>query len=75
MYPRRDGAHDAVMAVPADLMTRREVAFMLRVTTATVAQWTRRGLLPETRTETGKIRYFREDVEALQRARLSMRGR
>ena len=51
-----------------DLMTRRQVAYLFRVTSATVAVWARRGRLPEVRNETGKPRYRRADVEALMRS-------
>jgi predicted site-specific integrase-resolvase len=50
-----------------ELMTRRQVAYMFRVTSSAVAIWARRGRLPEVRTETGKPRYRRADVEALMR--------
>jgi predicted site-specific integrase-resolvase len=52
-----------------DLMTRRQVAFMFRVTSAAVATWARRGQLPEIRNEAGMPRYRREDVEELFRNR------
>jgi predicted site-specific integrase-resolvase len=52
-----------------DLMTRRQVAFMFRVTSAAVATWARRGQLPEVRNEAGMPRYRREDVEELFRNR------
>jgi MerR HTH family regulatory protein len=51
-----------------DLMTRRQVASMFRVTSAAVATWARRGRLPEIRNEAGRPRYRRADVEALFRA-------
>jgi hypothetical protein len=51
-----------------ELMTRREVAAMFGVTSATVAQWARRGLLPEIRGEDGKPRYRRADTEELHRS-------
>ena len=51
-----------------ELMTRRQVASMFGVTSATVATWARRGRLPEVRDEAGKPRYRREDVEALFRS-------
>jgi len=51
-----------------DLMTRRQVASMFRVTSAAVATWARRGRLPEIRNEAGRPRYHRADVEALFRA-------
>jgi predicted site-specific integrase-resolvase len=51
-----------------DLMTRRQVAVLFRVTSASVATWARRGQLPEVRNETGRPRYRRADVEALFRS-------
>jgi DNA-binding transcriptional MerR regulator len=51
-----------------DVMTRRQVAFLFRVTSAAVATWARRGLLPEVRNEEGRPRYRRADVEALLRS-------
>jgi predicted site-specific integrase-resolvase len=57
-----------------DLMTRRQVAVMFRVTSAAVATWARRGRLPEVRNEAGRPRYRREDVEALFRSGLAVKG-
>jgi Helix-turn-helix domain len=51
-----------------DLMTRRQVASLFRVTSAAVATWARRGRLPEVRDEAGRPRYRRADVEALFRS-------
>ena len=51
-----------------DLMTRRQVASLFRVTSAAVASWARRGRLPEVRNEAGRPRYRRADVEALFRS-------
>ena len=51
-----------------ELMTRREVAALFGVTSATVAQWARRGLLPEVRGEDGKPRYRRADTGELHRS-------
>jgi predicted site-specific integrase-resolvase len=48
-----------------DLMTRRQVAYLFRVTSAAVAVWVRRGRLPEVRNPAGRPRYRRADVEAL----------
>jgi len=48
-----------------DLMTRKQVAYLFRVTSAAVATWARRGRLPEVRTQAGRPRYRRADVEAL----------
>lgn len=58
-----------------DLMTRRQVAYLLRVTSSAVAMWARRGRLPEVRNEAGKPRYRRADVEALMRSGLRRRTR
>jgi predicted site-specific integrase-resolvase len=51
-----------------ELMTRRQVAVLFRVTSAAVATWARRGRLPEVRNEAGRPRYRRGDVEALFRS-------
>jgi predicted site-specific integrase-resolvase len=64
-----------VMAVTAitgdrmdeDLMTRRQVAYLFRVTSSAVAIWARRGRLAEVRDKAGRPRYRRADVEALMR--------
>jgi predicted site-specific integrase-resolvase len=48
-----------------DLMTRRQVAFLFRVTSAAVATWAQRGRLLEVRNQAGRPRYRRADVEAL----------
>jgi hypothetical protein len=62
-------------ALGGDLMTRRQVASVFRVTSAAVATWARRGQLAEVRDQSGKPRYRRADVEALQRSRLRRRAR
>ena len=54
--------------VTEDLMTRRQVASLFRVTSSAVATWTRRGRLAEVRDEAGRPRYRRADVEALFRS-------
>lgn len=51
-----------------DLMTRRQVAYLFRVTSAAVATWARRGRLPEVRDQAGRPRYRRADVQALLRS-------
>jgi hypothetical protein len=56
-----------------DLMTRQQVAYLFRETSAKVATWARRGRLPEVRDGAGKPRYRRADVEALRRARAGRR--
>jgi predicted site-specific integrase-resolvase len=58
-----------------DLMTRRQVASLLGVTSAAVATWARRGRLPEVRDEAGRPRYRRADVEALCRGGAGRRAR
>ena len=58
-----------------DLMTRRQVAYLFRVTSSAVAIWARRGRLPEVRDEAGKPRYRRADVEALLWRHLRLRTR
>jgi Helix-turn-helix domain len=58
-----------------DLMTRRQVASLFRVTSAAVASWARRGRLPEVRDEAGKPRYRRADVEMLFRNGTKWRAR
>jgi len=54
--------------VAEDLMTRRQVASLFKVTSSAVATWTRRGRLAEVRDEAGRPRYRRADVEALFRS-------
>ena len=67
---------EPMAAEPAgDLMTRRQVASVFRVTSAAVAAWARRGRLAEVRDESGKPRYRRGDVEALARSRPGRRAR
>jgi transposase len=58
-----------------DLMTRRQVASVFGVTSATVATWARRGRLPEVRNAAGRPRYRRADVEELFRSGLRWRAR
>jgi predicted site-specific integrase-resolvase len=48
-----------------EMMTRRQVAYLFRVTSAAVATWARRGRLAEVRDEAGRPRYRRADVQAL----------
>jgi hypothetical protein len=57
-------------AADGDLMTRREVAYMFRVTSATVANWARRKppVLAEVHDEQGRPRYSRTEVEELYRS-------
>jgi MerR HTH family regulatory protein len=71
-------AATAVTGGPAgeeDLMTRRQVAVLFRVTSAVVATWARRGRLPEVRNEDGRPRYRRGDVEQLFRSDVARRLR
>ena len=58
-----------------DLMTRRQVAVLFRVTSAVIATWARRGRLPEVRNDEGKPRYRRDDVEQLFRNDVARRLR
>ena len=58
-----------------ELMTRRQVAYLFRVTSSAVAIWARRGRLPEVRDEAGRPRYRRADVVALLRRDLRRRTR
>jgi hypothetical protein len=51
-----------------DLLTRREVAYLLGVTSGVVARWARTGRLTEIRGEDGRPRYRRSEAEALRRA-------
>lgn len=53
------------LGAAGDLMTRREIAYKFRVTSAAVATWARRNLLAEVRDEQGRPRYRRADVEEL----------
>ena len=55
-----------------DLMTRRQVAFLFRVTSQAVVRLARRGRLTEVRNCDGKPRYRRAEVEELFRS--SFRG-
>ena len=61
--------------VDEDLMSRRQVAYLFRVTSSAVAIWARRGRLSEVRDEAGKPRYRRAEVEALMRRGLRRRTR
>ncbi len=58
-----------------DLLTRRQVASLFRVTSAVVAKWAQRGRLPEVRNEAGRPRYRRADVEALFQSGVRQRTR
>ena len=51
-----------------DLMTRRQVAFLFRVTSQAVVRLARRGRLTEVRDSDGKPRYRRAEVEELFRS-------
>jgi hypothetical protein len=55
-----------------DLMTRRQVAFLFRVTSQAVVRLARRGRLTEVRDADGRPRYRRAEVEELFRS--SFRG-
>jgi hypothetical protein len=54
-----------------DLMTRRQVAFLFRVTSQAVVRLARRGCLTEVRNCDGKPRYRRAEVEELFRSSFS----
>jgi predicted site-specific integrase-resolvase len=58
-----------------DLMTRRQVAYLFRVTSSAVAIWARRGRLSQVRDGAGRPRYRRADVVALLRRDLRRRTR
>jgi MerR HTH family regulatory protein len=58
-----------------DLMTRRQVAYLFGVTSAAVATWARRGLVPEVRDAAGRPRYRRADIEELRRRGIRWRSR
>ena len=60
-------ASPAELHLDTDMLTRRQVASLFRVTSAAVASWARRGRLPEIRNEAGRPRYRRADVEELLR--------
>jgi excisionase family DNA binding protein len=53
----------------ADLLTAREVAARLTVSTETVLRWTRAGALPGFRLPGGALRYRRDALEAWLEAR------
>ena len=77
---RRTAGGDCEREPPAaaedeDLMTRRQVAMLVRVTSAVVATWARRGRLPEVRNSDGRPRYRRGDVEQLFRTEVARRLR
>jgi len=46
------------------LLTAREVATVLGVSTETVLRWTRRGVLPGFRLPSGQLRFRSEELEA-----------
>jgi hypothetical protein len=58
-----------------ELMTRLQVAYLFRETSAAVARWARRGLLPEVHNGAGRPRYRRADVEELLRSGFRRRAR
>ena len=55
----------ATASPDGDLLSRRQVAAMFRVTSALIAQWARRGRLREVRDEAGRPRYRRAEVAGL----------
>jgi len=58
-----------------DLMTRRQVARIFRVTSSTVATWARRGRLPEVRNADDRPRYRRAAVDELYASGYGQGGR
>ncbi|WP_344586212.1 helix-turn-helix domain-containing protein [Actinomadura vinacea] len=50
-----------------ELLTTAEVAAIFRVARSTITQWAGRGLLPHTRTPSGRLRFYRVDVERVLR--------
>src|SRR5260370_35916171 len=77
-HPAARGFAAAVMTgnhMDEDLMTRRQVACLFRVTSAAVGAWARRGRLPEGRNEAGRPRRPRAGVEAPLRGGLGGGGR
>jgi DNA-binding transcriptional MerR regulator len=58
-----------------DLMTRQQVAYLFGATSAKVATWARRGLVPEVRDEDGRPRYRRADIEELRSTGIRRRTR
>jgi hypothetical protein len=58
-----------------ELMTRRQVAYLFRATSAAVARWARSGLLPEVRDGAGRPRYRRTSVEELFRSGFRLKPR
>jgi len=55
---------DAVGRWMPRLLTAREVAAVLGVSTETVLRWTRRGVLPGFRLPSGQLRFRSEELEA-----------
>jgi excisionase family DNA binding protein len=47
---------------PPKLLTAVEVASLFRVARSTVVSWTEKGLLPHTRTPSGRLRFYRDTV-------------
>jgi excisionase family DNA binding protein len=52
-----------------ELLTAAEVAKIFKVARSTVANWAAQGLLPYTRTPSGRLRFHRADIEDLLRHR------
>jgi excisionase family DNA binding protein len=50
--------------VTGRLLTAREVADMLSVSSETVLRWTRKGQMPALRLPSGQIRYWEIDLES-----------
>ena len=65
----------SISDISEELMTRQQVAYLFRDTSAAVAKWVRRGLLPEVRDGAGRPRYRRADVNELLRSGFRQRPR
>jgi excisionase family DNA binding protein len=50
-----------------ELLTTNEVASIFRVARSTVVGWAAKGLVPYTKTPTGRLRFYRADIERLLR--------
>jgi excisionase family DNA binding protein len=56
-----------------ELLTTAEVARVFKVARSTVSNWAAQGLLPHTRTPSGRLRFRRTDVEDVLRRGLETR--
>jgi excisionase family DNA binding protein len=48
---------------PPELLSTGEVADIFKVARSTVSSWAVKGLLPHIRTPSGRLRFYRSDVE------------